>query len=296
MKLSLRRLYLVAILTLGTSSYVFGEDNNYIYRGDIARYSEFPWVVQIRSHFESRYTLGFVDCSGVLVHPQWVLTAAACVRDSRHRGEISEFTKAFVKFGPKVFGSASTVSGSRVRFPPGYDHTARFTRPDIALLRLNRPIPSIRSVVIGSTQTEAAYRHRRHYVVGWGKFRGDDIESGRFFSITPRPRMYTAKRLAVQKCLSMLTDYFENPVINTLEPRYEVCLYNDESPANTCQGDGGGPVLVNTGRGQTPERSRLRLVGVTSWGYNGCHESNHPTVFARVSHYKNWIRRTISNR
>ena len=51
---------------------------------------------------------------------------------------------------------------------------------------------------------------------------------------------------------------------------------------STCQGDSGGPLVVNAGS------QRKLLAGITSWGI-GCGDRRHPGVYARVSHFSEWI-------
>lgn len=50
----------------------------------------------------------------------------------------------------------------------------------------------------------------------------------------------------------------------------------------TCKGDSGGPVIHNG-----------VLVGVVSWGKVTCAGTGEPGVYARVSHYADWIARTV---
>ena len=52
------------------------------------------------------------------------------------------------------------------------------------------------------------------------------------------------------------------------------------------QGDSGGPLQCNMGDG------RWYLAGITSFG-SGCAKPGFPDVFARLTHYVDWIEETI---
>ena len=52
--------------------------------------------------------------------------------------------------------------------------------------------------------------------------------------------------------------------------------------SGACMGDNGGPLVCKFG-------STWKLVGATSWGQRDC-SVNHPSVYARVSYFRNWIR------
>ena len=54
----------------------------------------------------------------------------------------------------------------------------------------------------------------------------------------------------------------------------------------SCQGDSGGPLVCQ-------EKERWVLRGATSWGVSGKFRcpTHLPSVYARVSHYVNWIKR-----
>ncbi|WAR15181.1 CTRL-like protein [Mya arenaria] len=66
-----------------------------------------------------------------------------------------------------------------------------------------------------------------------------------------------------------------------------VLFWNKKKKISTClfkqktSGDSGGPMVCY--RGSTPV-----LAGVTSWGASGC-GTNYPSVYARVSNYKEWL-------
>lgn len=56
---------------------------------------------------------------------------------------------------------------------------------------------------------------------------------------------------------------------------------------DTCQGDSGGPLQIFH-----PNNCLFQVLGVTSFG-QGCAVINTPGVYARVSHYLNWIEDTV---
>uniref|UniRef100_A0A672M2E5 Zgc:171592 n=1 Tax=Sinocyclocheilus grahami TaxID=75366 RepID=A0A672M2E5_SINGR len=59
------------------------------------------------------------------------------------------------------------------------------------------------------------------------------------------------------------------------------------SGSSSCQGDSGGPLVC--------ERSGVwSLVGSVSWGRNSC-DTRFPAVYARISHLRSWIDRTIAS-
>ena len=53
------------------------------------------------------------------------------------------------------------------------------------------------------------------------------------------------------------------------------------------QGDSGGPLVCLS------DTEQYELVGLSSWGYAGCITS-YPSVYVRVSHFKDWIDTVIA--
>ena len=51
---------------------------------------------------------------------------------------------------------------------------------------------------------------------------------------------------------------------------------------DACDGDSGGPLIVNIA-------GRWKLVGLVSFGVQVCAMSGFPSVFTRLSQYKDWI-------
>ena len=65
-----------------------------------------------------------------------------------------------------------------------------------------------------------------------------------------------------------------------------MCAGRTDGGVDACQGDSGGPLVWRSG-------SRPILVGIVSFG-EGCARKLKYGVYTRVSHYRDWIEKTIA--
>ncbi|KAL8622030.1 hypothetical protein ACOMHN_035558 [Nucella lapillus] len=98
------------------------------------------------------------------------------------------------------------------------------------------------------------------HLFGWGK-----TESG---STSYELRDVTINRLSRQECQGVW-----GRVIN----RGHLCFMNSGERASACNGDSGGPA-----------RCGNFLVGVTSWGTNGC-GPGYPSVYTNLYYFYRWL-------
>ena len=67
-----------------------------------------------------------------------------------------------------------------------------------------------------------------------------------------------------------------------------LCAGRLEGGADSCQGDSGGPLILS----DPSNNGAMTLAGVVSFGI-GCGLSTHRGVYAKVSHYVDWIHQSI---
>ncbi len=152
-------------------------------------------------------TSGF--CTGTLIEPDVVLTAAHCV-DGREAETLAVF------FGNDVAGSGERVPVARIEVHPAWDRNQ--TRNDIALLLLDRPVDHAPVPLFEASLDEDLVGGEVR-VVGFGA-----PERGASGSIGD-------KRQGTATLTSFTADEFRI----------------DASPSMTCGGDSGGPVLLAVG-------------------------------------------------
>ncbi|TRY92079.1 hypothetical protein DNTS_005868, partial [Danionella cerebrum] len=217
-----------------------------------------PWQASLQSR-DTHY------CSGVLVHPRWVLAPRHCLAKA---GDIV------------VLGAhdLNIFSGQTVAVESVQSLTFSSTFPlvnDLSMIRLSAPArigSLIFPVCLTDKDEDLVHEDVSSCVTtGWGT---------RKATLDLHPdilHMARVKPLAEKSCQTVWTESFN--------VKSHLCM--DAAASASCLGDSGAP-LVCTKNGV------YNLVGLTAWSSNKC-DAYKPAVFTRVSAFYSWIQACISN-
>uniref|UniRef100_A0A8C6WTN4 C3/C5 convertase n=1 Tax=Neogobius melanostomus TaxID=47308 RepID=A0A8C6WTN4_9GOBI len=233
-----------------------------------------PWHVRLSGS----------KCSGSIVSPNWVLTAAHCFG---RKGTDEVPQSVTIKHGEGSVMSKRVIMNSKYNVDAlKLRNVTEFYDYDVALVELDTPIPLswkarwtiiistrrdlrlyvfIGKTLIPHTQTSVSFVHNHHTTQ---ERKGTHIRTG---------NQRAACVEAARPTLSKGTDVSLEEYV----PERLICSGGivNKRDAITCKGDSGGSLFLEKGK-------RYFQVGVVSWGTHGCHLYSYerPPASARDFH------------
>ncbi|WP_165878123.1 trypsin-like serine protease [Micromonospora sp. MW-13] len=242
--------------------------------GDLANVSNYKYVVGVLTYDNS----GISWCTGTVIAPNKVLTAAHCTVDFvgtarvvAGRNQLLDSTWSIpATGGGYVAEIASTWTHQGYNLADQIAGTADKILDDVAVLTLKQNLPAEYTPVALSAQgDETPYAAGTvAEIVGYGN--NDETTE-------PTPADDTVLRRGT---VTMKTDQICG-AYGHYDANRMICAGGDMRPdesvtVDTCGGDSGGPLLVAG-----------KQVGITDWGYNPC--GSYPGYYERISYYANSI-------
>jgi trypsin len=242
--------------------------------GDVASIAEFPSLAFIAA--QTGRNQGFA-CTGTVIAPRLVLTAAHCVEDLEVGGftPANRYVVATGQADPRQIPPANLlrVASTHVypRFDPGTTHG------DAALLVLATPTPAPAIPLAGAADGALYEGGTGVLLAGWGLTKPNARSA-------PRSLRSTSTVVLNGASCKQRTRSFYPPYSSAVE----MCTTDPPDHANGgCFGDSGGPALARRPDGSLVE------IGITSTGAPEC-STKLPNIFTRADRISAWASEWIA--
>ncbi|XP_055469619.1 kallikrein-4 [Psammomys obesus] len=247
--------WFLGYLILGVTGSWASSASGRIIQGQDCRPHSQPWQAALFSEDD------YFFCSGVLVHPRWVLSAAHCLQDSYTVGLGLHNLESSQEPGSRMLEAHLSIQHPNYNDPPFAN--------DLMLIKLNESVMESNTIRRIPVASQCPNPGDTCLVSGWGRLKNGKLPS-------------------LLQCVN-LSVVSEETCRLTYDPVYDhlsmFCAGGGPDHKDSCNGDSGGPIVCN--------RS---LQGLVSLGQGECGQPGIPSVYTNLCKFTTWIQTTILTR
>lgn len=263
---------LLAVFLLPAAASADPQATASIVGGHAGTIEEFPSLVYIEAVDGKQ----LFSCTGSVVAPRVVLTAAHCV-ESVEKGTITPASGYALSTGvadPRQAGPDNIFRIAATHVFPGFDPGV--LHGDAAILILDRPTSAPPISMAGAADAGLYAGGAEAQLAGWGLTRAGS-KAG------PANLQMTTVSIKPPSFCKQKTGRFYKPFLAAAQ----TCVISADGRSGGCFGDSGGPAIAHRADGSAVE------VGITSTGGPDC-TTKVPTVLTRVDLISPWVSEWIA--
>ena len=264
----------IALLAPGPAEAQAPKAQASIIRGDVASIADFPSLAFIVAENDKG---GGFACTGTVIAPRVVLTAAHCVEDLDFGGFTpkDDYLVVTGRADPGQPGSGETLKVDGTHVFPGFN--PGIIRGDAALLVLAHPT-SAPAIPLATSADNALYQGGTQVLLaGWGLTHPDA-------GSRPKSLRWTSNVVLDPAACKQRTRRYYPPYSTALQ----MCTTDPPDHKNGgCFGDSGGPVIAQRADGTPVE------IGIVSTGGPQC-STKLPNIFTRADLISIWASEWIA--